>query len=72
MVEQTVQKHEEEIRTLNRIVRGDKDSPEPGGLIYFVGENTKFRQFVHKWLWLMLTIVSGLIVERILNIIGGG
>lgn len=59
------------LNSLNIIVRGNKDSAEPLGLIHMVDKNTRFRKWVTAWLWLLMIITTGLVAERLFNLIGG-
>lgn len=81
MAQFTVQEKEEVLLTLKRInddnkdikhiLHGRKDSPEPSGLIHMVSSNTKFRRWITTWLWLLMVITTGLVVERLFALIGG-
>lgn len=52
-----------------RILRGDRDSDEPGGLIHHVYQNSSFRKVVTAWLWLLTGAVTTIGAQIIWNII---
>lgn len=51
------------------ILKGPKDSDIPGGLVYSTSENTKFRKFAVKILWLLFATVSGLVLQEAFGIL---
>lgn len=62
---------EEDKRTLERIIKGQDDSDEPGGIIWRVMENTKFRKLFTAWLWLLTVISTGIVIEKVIQVFGG-
>lgn len=51
------------------ILQGRRDSPKPEGIIYTVSENTKFRKYSSKVLWLLFVIVLGLVTSQAFDFI---
>lgn len=42
------------------ILKGEDTSDEPGGLIYGVSQNTKFRKNIYRLLWIIVSANAGM------------
>lgn len=57
------------VTELNILVRGDKISAEPCGLIQRVSKNTQFRRDALKALWFLGLTVSALVINQLFDLI---
>ena len=55
------------VNSLDKIIRGPDDTPTPDGLLWLSRKNSDFRKNVTKWLWVLGTGLSLVLLERILT-----
>jgi hypothetical protein len=55
------------IGEIKHALYGSKNSPKPEGVIHEVHSNTKFRERLTKWLWILVTQLTIIIVYLIYN-----
>jgi len=55
------------VNNLDKIIRGPDDTPTPEGLLWSSRKNSDFRRNVTKWLWVLGTGLSLVLLERILT-----
>lgn len=65
----TVQEIKSKVDSIDVLLIGKDDDPEPSGLRYQVSENTKHRKNTNRFLWLLATTTTGLVITELLKMI---
>ena len=55
------------VNNFDKIIRGPDDTSTPEGLLWSSRKNSDFRRNVTKWLWVLGTGLSLVLLERILT-----
>jgi len=57
-----LQEISDKLSDIRTILKGEPSADKPDGLIYHVEQNTRFREFYQKALWIIFTANAGLFI----------